>query len=76
MLKKFYQKGLFIYPINDDPVIKLNTHPVNQRANIKGIIMLIIKSRIAKTKTSEKGNIKRIEMKGWLSINVLTLFIS
>tara|TARA_Y100000768_G_scaffold265034_1_gene202354 strand:+ start:2227 stop:2430 length:204 start_codon:yes stop_codon:yes gene_type:complete len=67
---------LFIYLITDEPVIKLKTHPVNKRANIKGIIMLIIKSRIAKTKTSEKGSIKTIEMSGFLSINILNLFIS
>ncbi len=67
---------MFIYLITDEPVIKLKTHPVNKRANIKGIIMLIIKSRIAKTKTSEKGSIKTIEMSGFLSINILNLFIS
>ena len=67
---------MFIYLITDEPVIKLKTHPVNKRANIKGIIMLIIKSRIAKTKTSEKGSIKTIETNGFLSINILNLFIS
>ena len=54
-------------------VIKLKTQPVNQRAKTKGIIILIIKSRIAKTKTSEKGNIKTIETSGFLSINILNL---
>tara|TARA_B100001750_G_scaffold125397_1_gene99506 strand:+ start:483 stop:668 length:186 start_codon:yes stop_codon:yes gene_type:complete len=59
----------------DAPTSVAYIHPASQSAKRNGIITLIIKSRTAKTKTSEKGKIIKVDIKGCLSISVLILFI-
>ena len=52
-----------------DPTIVLYIQPANHKAKASGITTLIINSKIAKTKTAEKGSIKIIDIKGWFSIS-------
>tara|TARA_Y100000741_G_C18088377_1_gene491650 strand:+ start:71 stop:256 length:186 start_codon:yes stop_codon:yes gene_type:complete len=59
----------------EEPTIIPYIQPVNQSAKINGMIILIIRSRTAKTKTKEKGSITAVDINGWLSNNVLILFI-
>ena len=47
-----------------DPTIVLYIQPANHKAKASGITTLIINSKIAKTKTAEKGSIKIIDIKG------------
>ena len=53
----------------DEPTIALYIQPANHKAKASGIKTLIINSKIAKTKTAEKGSIKAIDSKGWFSIS-------
>ena len=69
------QNGSFIDLPKGEPTSTLYTQLVNQRANIKGIIILIIRSRTAKTKNRDAGSIKAVDINGCLSINILILFI-
>ena len=59
----------------DEPIIALYIQPANHKAKVSGITTLIINSKIAKTKTAEKGSIKIIDIKGWFSISFFTFNI-
>ena len=45
----------------DDPIMVPYIQPANHKAKTRGITIVIINSKTAKTKMAEKGSIKRID---------------